>query len=74
MCNRLMQEHRAAVKVKRAASVNIKTTYVSKSFNQIVFLLFSFFRIFNSACILSWFHACSTLSPPVYLCLPSVTI
>ena len=25
--NRLMQEHRAAVKLKRAASVNIKTTY-----------------------------------------------
>ena len=62
--NRLMQEHRAAVKLKRAASVNIRTTY--QSLNQILFLLilFSFFRIFNS-CILSCFHTCSTLSPPI---------
>ena len=45
--NRLMQEHRAAVKLKRAASVNIRTTYRYQSLNQILFLLFSFFRIFN---------------------------
>ena len=42
--NRLMQEHRAAVKLKRAASVNIRTTY--QSLNQILFLLFFFFSYF----------------------------
>ena len=50
--NRLMQEHRAAVKLKRAASVNIRTTY--QSLNQILFLFCFLFFVFL---IVVYFHA-----------------